>query len=226
MARLPKVLIGIPSRGVVAHSFLEDMNGALIGNGEIYYGIFAHAKFHVPDDARNTFVETAKENDCDYVFFMDTDMSFEKGTLALMIRHMANIKEDNPPIIGGIYCNRGSDFRWHVYQWEEEKDGWKSINFPLNNGLKRVDAIGTGCMLIDMNVFEILKWPYFEYKYQMFEGKRDRQSEDMVFCRKCQLAGIPIYADTDIRCGHFLSARVMPTTDGGYEVITMAGDVL
>jgi len=232
VGRTPKILIGIPSRGVVPHAFLEIMNGALLGNGELFEGIFAHAKFHVPDDARNTFIETAFENDCDYVFFMDTDMTFRKGTLALMLRHMLNIKEDKPFVLGGVYCNRGSDFRWHVYEWVEEKDGWKSMTFPLNEGLKKVDAIGTGCMLIDMNVFKILKWPWFEYQYKRFENadgsikEKDRLSEDMVFCRKCQVFDIPIYADTEITCGHMLSAQVFPTDDGGYEIQTMAGDVL
>jgi hypothetical protein len=81
-------------------------------------------------------------------------------------------------------------------------------------------------MLVDMNVFKILEWPWFEYEYKMFEGHKDRLSEDMTFCRKCQKAEIPIYADTEIRCGHMLSAQVFPTDDGGYEIITMAGDVL
>lgn len=226
LGKLPKVLIGVPSRGVLPHAFVENMNAALIGNGKLYEGEFAHAKFHIPDDARNTFVQTAIDNNCDYLFFMDTDMTFPPGTLALMIRHMATIKEDIPPILGGVYCNRGSDFRWHVYEWVEAKEAWKSMVFPLNDGLKKVDAIGTGCMLIDMNVFKILEWPWFEYEYRMFNGERDRLSEDMVFCKKCQKAGIPIYADTEIKCGHFLSAQVFPTEDGGYEVQTMNGDVL
>ena len=226
MGKLPKILIGLPSRGVMPHSFVETMQGALIGNGDLFEGIFAHAKFHVPDDARNTFVETALENDCDYVFFMDTDMSFKKGTLAMMIRHMVDIPGDKPPVLGGVYCNRGSDFRWHVYDWVEDKDSWKSLSFPLNQGIRKVDAIGTGCMLIDMNVFKAIKWPWFEYQYREFEGAKDRLSEDMVFCKKCKEANIPIYADTDVTCGHFLSAAVEPTNDGGYQVITMNGEVL
>lgn len=226
MAKLPKVLVGIPSRGVVPHAFVEVMNSALIGNGELFRANFAHAKFHVPDNARNTFVETALGGDYDYLFFMDTDMTFPRGTLAMMIRHMGAIGSEAPPIIGGIYCNRGGDFRWHVYKWVEEEEGWHSLRFPLNNGLQRVDAIGTGCMLIDMNVFKILEWPWFEYEYRMFQGERSRLSEDMTFCKKCMDAGIPIYADTDIKCGHFLSAQVVPTDDGGYQIETMAGEVL
>jgi GT2 family glycosyltransferase len=226
VGKLPKVLIGIPSRGVIPHAFVETMNGALIGNGELFNGNFAHAMFHVPDNARNTFVETALEGDYDYVFMMDTDMTFPKGALALMIRHMGSIAGEIPPVIGGVYCNRGSDFRWHVYKWVEDENGWHSLRFPLNKGLYKVDAIGTGCMLIDVNVFKIIEWPWFEYSYAMFQGKRDRISEDMTFCKKCMEAGIPIYADTDITCGHFLSAQVVPTSDGGYQVETMAGDVL
>jgi len=60
----------------------------------------------------------------------------------------------------------------------------------------------------------------------MYKGKRDRLSEDMTFCKKAMEAKLPLYADTDIKCGHFLSAAVEPTNDGGYQVITMSGEVL
>ena len=81
-------------------------------------------------------------------------------------------------------------------------------------------------MLADMNVFKVIEWPWFEYEYKIFNGKKDRLSEDMTFCKKCKEKGIPIYADTEIKCGHMLSAQVVPTDDGSYEIITMAGDVL
>ena len=226
VGRLPKVLVGIPSRGVIPHAFVETMNAALVGNGELFFADFGHAKWQIPDDARNSFAQTAVDKNFDYLFMMDTDMTFPRGTLAMMIRHMANIKDEKPPILAGIYCNRGGDFRWHVYKWIEEEDGWHSLRFPLNQGVMKVDAIGTGCMLIDVGVFEVIEWPWFEYEYLIFKGERDRMSEDMVFCKKAMKAGIPIYADTDIKCGHFQSVVIEPTDEGGYQVKSLAGEVI
>jgi len=206
-------------------AFVETLNPALIGRDELFAGQFAYANWHIPDHARNTFVQTALDNNFDFLFMMDVDMIFPKGCLALMLRHMVNIEEDTPPVVAGIYCNRGDDYRWHVYNWIEEKTGWHSLKFPLNQGLRRVDAIGTGCMLIDVNVFKILEWPWFEYEYTIFQNERERLSEDMKFCKKCMDAGIPIYADTDIKCGHLQSVQIWPTDEGGYEVQTLAGEV-
>ena len=222
--KTPKIVIGIPSRGIWPSAFAQTVNGATIGNGKLFEGMFAFPDWHITDDARNTVAQTALDKDFDFVFFMDSDMSFPKGALAMLFRHRLYL-DDDVAVIGGIYCSRSNDHRWHVYDWEEEKACWKSKRFNLNSGLHKVDAIGTGCMLIDVNVFKILGMPWFEYKYQQIEGKWERQSEDMVFCNKCKEAGIPIYADSEVICGHFHSVQIIPTHEGGYEVKTLQGDV-
>ena len=66
------------------------------------------------------------------------------------------------------------------------------------------------------------------YKYVNVDRKKltyDRMSEDFVFCEKVKKAGIPLFVDTDILCGHMQSVQVWPTADGGYEVRTMGGEV-
>jgi len=226
VGRIPKVVVGILSRGTLPAAFIQSREGAMIGNGELFEATYAYASWHITDDGRNTVVQTALEQDFDYIFFMDTDMIFNRGTLGMMIRDMAKIKEDQPPVLGGIYSSRTDDHRWHVYRWDEAQLGWHSMRFELNNGLVKVDAIGTGCMLIDVNVFKVIEWPWFEYNYfvnPMLE--KVRESEDMVFCKKCMEAKIPIYATSNVTAGHMHSMQIWPTEDGGYEIKTLAGDV-
>jgi hypothetical protein len=225
VARIPKVLIGLPNRGTLPTAFVESLNPALLGQGDLFTAQFAYANWHITDEARNKFAETALEQDFDFLFMMDVDMIFPTGVLARMIRNMGKIEEDIPPVLAGLYCSRSNDNRWHVYNWAPDQEMWESLILPFDTGLVKVDAIGTGCMLLDVNVFQALEWPWFEYEYRIVKGKRHRLSEDMVFCERLGKIGIPIYADTSIRCGHMHSVQIWPTSDGGSEVKTLNGEV-
>lgn len=209
-------------------AFEQTLAGALIGTGQIFNAYKTYANWHITDDARNSFVCTALQKDFDFVFFMDTDMLFPKGCLGLMLKHFLRIPGDEPVVLGGVYSSRSNDHRWHVYRWSEKENMWQSMRFALRQGVTKVDAIGTGCMLIDVNVFKEIKFPWFEYDYVNYDPEKytyDRMSEDMVFCKKLQNAGIPLYADSDIICGHLHSVQIWPTEDGGFETKTIGGDV-
>jgi len=207
-------------------AFEQSLHEALKGQDKIFHAFKTYANWHITDDARNMFVCTALKEDFDFIFFMDVDMVFPRACLAFMLRHMAQLPTEQPPILGGVYCSRSDDHRWHVYQ--KKDDLWQSMKFPLYSGFVEADVIGTGCMLLDVNVFKVIKMPWFEYKYVNVDRKKltyDRMSEDFVFCEKVKKAGIPLFVDTDILCGHMQSVQVWPTADGGYEVRTMGGEV-
>lgn len=223
MGRLPEILVGLPNKGFLPTKFVETRDHAVIGSGKIFDVYFGYANWQITDDARNTFVCTALKKKLDYIFFMDSDMIFPKGCLGQMLRHREKL-DVKSAVLGGVYCHKG-DGRWHVYQWQEDLNMWKSMRFPLYKGLVEVDAVGTGCMLVDVSVFEKIPFPWFEYRYMELKNyKYERMSEDMVFCKKCKDSGIPVYADTDIFCGHINQSQIWPTPDGGYEVRTLAGE--
>jgi len=153
----------------------------------------------ITDDARNEIAKAAISQNYDYIFFMDTDMVFPSGVLERFIE----LADNREVVIGGLYNHR-KDYRIHAYKWDIDKQEYRSISghidedFDLNTDLYRVDALGTGCMLIPTSIFSKLEFPYFQYKYE--DGKR--WSEDMYFCRKLNKLNIPIYVDTNTVCGH------------------------
>ena len=219
---LPKVLISVPSMGQMHSAFIESMYKALIGSGEIYTGEYIWLNGYITDEARNVSVEKAIELEFDFVFFMDSDMIFPKGALLTLMRHLLS-HPDKPRVVGGLYNTR-SDHRMNTYMWDEKLKSFHSVNLPLNNGLKEIDCVATGCMLCDINVFKSYDWPWFEYFYNTrVDGSRERWSEDMVFGHRCMELGIKHYADTDVVCEHIINARVAQVEQENYEVRHITG---
>ncbi len=79
--------------------------------------------------------------------------------------------------------------------------------FPIysdsdSTGLQEVWRIGTGVMLINMNVFEKIGLGVWDMKYLPFD--ETYQGEDWTFCAACEKAGIPLYIDHDLskQVGH------------------------
>jgi len=70
------------------------------------------------------------------------------------------------------------------------------------NGIREVQWCGASCILIHMDVFERVGFPWWNMD-QDWDGTRYMcWSEDLTFCRKAHQWGIPIIADGDIRCLH------------------------
>lgn len=70
-------------------------------------------------------------------------------------------------------------------------------------GWTSVEAIGAGCMLIDMAVFDKLDEAYFYDTYVDKTQTDLRHSSDVEFSLRCRAAGIPLYVNWDCWCGHW-----------------------
>lgn len=70
------------------------------------------------------------------------------------------------------------------------------------DGARQVKWCGASCILIRMDVFERMGFPWF-FMDQDWDGRKYTcWSEDLSFCRKANDYGIPIMADGDLRCLH------------------------
>jgi hypothetical protein len=74
---------------------------------------------------------------------------------------------------------------------------------PVPDGLVKVVATGTGCLLIKTSVFEgVYPWFYFS------EHEGNPVGEDINFCYDAGKAGYSVYVDTTIRTEHLCNTRV------------------
>jgi hypothetical protein len=121
---------------------------------------------------RETIINQAIKGNCSHLLFVDSDMMFNHD----MINKLMDLNKD----VVGIKCN-------------------KKI-FPLTplvnvEELSEVPFVGTGIMLINMDVFKKMDKPYFS-----FDDKSE--SEDQYFCNKVIENGFKVWCDPTIPIGH------------------------
>jgi ubiquinone/menaquinone biosynthesis C-methylase UbiE len=165
------------------------------------YG-FLHKGEHIKSASLNKQLWDAKGMDADKILFMDVDMKFPIHTLPQLI-------SNNVPIVGGLYYIRGHPYS-PVGGWTNSEGTningngkmWKEDYCPLPpDQLVEVDWTGVGCLLVDMDVFDKIKYPCFYDEWEHDAGVRKR-GHDVIFCEAVRKAGYKVYVDTKVSCGH------------------------
>ncbi len=188
-----KICIGIPLGKNVDSQFLR-MLLARIREWTNIYDIEITTDAVMPLDlSRNNIVITAKKTNCDYLFFIDSDIIIRQGQLERLLSHNKNA-------ITGVYYHKISPYSplprkkvAHGLYTPVEMDG---------EDLIEIDGVGMGCFLAKMDIFDHVPYPWFEFKYYQKDGKWYQLSEDLYFCQKLQDIGIKIYCDPLVQCAH------------------------
>jgi GT2 family glycosyltransferase len=171
------------------------------------------------DKARNYMVNEALKGGFDYLFFVDDDNPIPPDTLEKLLEDDKDIV--SAPILGRVANKDGKHPLCAFYSKEATADG-KSLKlyYPIEKfreegPLHKVDAVGTGCLLIKRKVLEELikihKDGLFEFGDIKFKKKitvdgqeydRRTMSEDAEFSERAVNAGFGIWVDDRIRPYH------------------------
>ena len=164
--------------------------------------------------ARNRIVQKAIDGGYDYVLMIDNDVVVPKDTIGKLL-------EDPQLVCLGHYAHRDTDnlYRGRVNICKLDMPGGQPYyNYPLESeytatelaelrrqGEKkiRIHGGGMGCAMIKVSVFFQIDYPWY-YWVNYADGNRGMLSEDLYFCEQCKTAGIPVYADIRVGCGHML----------------------
>ncbi len=141
--------------------------------------------------SRNRSVDQALETEADYLFFIDSDMSFPVDTLS---RLLAGMQEKQADVMACTYVMRQPPFRNLVYGLPCE------AKTQMVKGLVEVARLPTGMMLIDTKTFKNLKKPYFRFPFQEEDETHEASlgGEDYYFCDSIIATGGHIWMDTDL----------------------------
>ncbi len=173
------------------------------------------------DDARNTLTETFLASPTEWLFWMDSDMTFPKDTLVKLF-DLAETK-DAKMITGVYYQRRGGNLPclWSRNQETEEgqltgvntlkgKENKYMGSFLIISPDKKepfeVHSAGYGCVLIHRSVFEMMDRPWFQF----IKGVC---SEDFYFFVKAHELGFKLWAEPTIDLGHIGDAPVITKAD-------------
>jgi len=147
------------------------------------------------DDARNESVDFARMHGAEYIMFIDDDVLVPPYALLRML-------ERNKDIVNGVYVGK-NDVTPLPLLFREQVSGsyldWKMGEFI------QIDSAGCGCTLIKTSVFDRLEKPYFQINFNLTGAENSNYgqgTEDLFFYGKCRKAGIEVWADTSIQCGH------------------------
>jgi len=149
-------------------------------------------------DARNSIVTQALLAGCTHLLMMDTDQIYPADTLPRLMDHDVDVC--------GVAVHRG----WKPYdliflRGAPGRYAKVSDEEAYSGRLIEVDATGTGCLFIKLEVFDKLGYPYFEF------GKTEKGKpigEDIMFCTKLREEGVKIHVDTACEVGHLRTINV------------------
>ncbi|MGR3292491.1 MAG: hypothetical protein ACUZ9M_00580 [Candidatus Scalindua sp.] len=131
-----------------------------------------------------------------HILFVDYDVLPRSNTLTRLLEH-------DKDIISGIYPTiQKFELTWCLsrtkpFELMEIKD--------LPSNPFKVHTACNGMMLVKMDVFDKLEWPYWKtlFAKDIKTGKNVKTGADIYFFEKAKAAGYDIWVDPKIKCSHF-----------------------
>lgn len=224
---MPTVLLGIPTySGLIPAITVQSL---LQLHKPVSCGVIVVERQRI-DKARNAMAMACLEGGFDYLFFVDDDNPIPADTLEVFL-------EDDKDIVTAPILSRNPDGNGRYplcsfYSKEikvEDKD--LKLYFPIEvfrdeGPLHKVDATGTGCVLIKRKVLEELTkrhdtlFEFGEIKFEksvMVDGRKyDKRtmSEDVEFSERAVNAGFEIWLDERIKPVHITGNNLIKWGNG------------
>jgi hypothetical protein len=212
-----KLYMGIPTTGTIVDSqtyILREMEKKYGDRIEfIYPEKCVRRVFH--DFARNAIVEDFMASGADILFFLDSDVVPPSDILEMVLQHERWEVAGAPyPIFITPSTEKRPQVVFTAYKGKGLK-GLQSADIP-DSGTEYIDGLATGCMFIKRHIFEKLKKPYFEFKYDK-ETRYMVEGEDLGFCRKVGDLGYKFYVDYSMVCKHYKSVCLLEVNNYAME---------
>lgn len=197
-------------RGKQVDGLFLDSMVALVGNEPRIHTVHGIASGPAVAANRNKLARFLLASDCQWLFMVDTDMTFAPDALFQLLA----VASPERPVVGGLCFTadeQGGQVNPTLYRFHP--DGHNLLvghDYP-DNTLLEVDATGGACVLAHRSAFEAIgdkgSLPWFEEvphpgdcaAVGCTEGY---DSEDITFFRRLKAAGIPAFVHTGVEFGH------------------------
>jgi hypothetical protein len=141
---------------------------------------------------RQSQVEAAIQNKATHLLFVDSDQMFPRDLAHRLLAHEKQIVAAN---VATKVIPASPTARLRT----ASKEGTPLYTTPDSTGLVQVWRIGTGIMLIDLNVFKrkgLKQAPWFSQHWD--EDLGSYVGEDWAFCERLEAAGVKLWVDQDV----------------------------
>lgn len=201
-----RVLIGVPTYGLINHKFLMTLVSLEKPEG-VAIDTIARS---LPDIARNKLASEAMDLGFDYLFYLDDDMIFNQTNL--LMKFMDIMKKDpSIDIISPIAYMRNAPFYPCVFTKSAEPPYYHLVH-ERKKGILEVDATTCAATLVRTSLFRRMEEKLGHRRFfDWLVNGTERMGEDISFCyRAKEVCGAKIVVDSDEEIGH-LSDQLIVT---------------
>ena len=187
-----RILIAIPTARNIEPDTFKSIYDLIVPDG--YITTFQYFFGYNVDQVRNLIADWVVKG-YDYLFSVDSDISFNPDTLVKLLAH-------DKDFVSGLYIQRKPG--QHVLEIYEPTPTGGVANMPYGKlkgrSIVEIAGAGFGCVLIKAEVMKAIGYPQFEYHSAIDHS--NTVSEDVDFCRKAREKGFKLWADPNILCRH------------------------
>lgn len=216
----PRILLAIPMERTLSYAdkvFIQFMQIAAQGVALL------KKPYTRTDIARNNYAMALLESDYTHVLMLDSDHIHPVDIVQRLARWV--LLRPDVQVVGGLNFRRSEPYEPCAF-FLDENNGVSTIG-SWGEGIIKVDALGTGSMLIAREVFETIEPPWFYNIYDENYWSDIHPGEDIGFALKCREAGIGQWVDTTTTSPHVTEGliteaafrRYQATHPGYYKVV-------
>lgn len=196
-----KTLIAVPCMDYLEAQFVESLlDLKKVGECDVKL-----LKSSLVYDARNQAATFAVQEGYDYVFWIDSDMTFEPDTLERMFKSIGDNK-----FLTALCFSRRPPFKPCIYKEisAKKQDGMVEpyteimYDYPRDQ-IIQIAAAGFACVLQKVEMLDVMLSVY-GVPFFPIAGL----GEDLSFCYRAKQIGYNMYADTSIKIGHIMRMSV------------------
>jgi len=136
-----------------------------------------------------------------HYLYVDSGNVFDPINVDMLLKH-------DLPIISGAYKARNNDEFYCAGHAEYKPNKITKNYLPITTkGLREVDIVGAGFLLVKREVLEKMDYPWFRYEWIRFKKNdieyQTQSGEDVGFCIHAKRYGYKIYVDCDCIIKHY-----------------------
>ena len=197
-----KIYLAVPSRDGKIYFELSLRLTQWSNQNTIPVMVVYHPFLSPIDHARNVIVNDFLHTNCTHLMMVDDDIVPPVDALERLLFHDKDIVAAACPLISP---DKKGELVTTMNAYNlDDNDKYATVD---STGLEKVDAVGTGCIMIKRNVFQNLKVAPFVTEYNA-DGIKYR-GEDINFCYQAKLNSIDTYVDFKLKCKHIKQCNLL-----------------
>lgn len=152
----------------------------------------------------------------DYLLCIDSDNPPMNNPLDLVELDKDFIACPTPVYYNNIKKRGDRPYYWNVYKYNEAEDGYNE--WPVQEKLQKVDAVGSGCILYSRRVLEHPEMRKGANQRSLNEDGTVHKGGDIMFCERARANGFEVWAHYSYPCRHFNEVELIEMIEAFQEI--------